>query len=65
MDLKEMELKGTDWINLAQDRDECGSNMNMTENFKVLYNEENFVTRFVGWTLFLILNDVLSTAVTC
>jgi len=39
--------------------------MNMTENFKVLYNEENFVTRFVGWTLFLILNDVLSTAVTC
>ena len=36
MDLKEMEWKGMDWINVAQDRDECRSVVNITENFQVL-----------------------------
>jgi hypothetical protein len=44
MDLKEVEWRGMDWIDLAQDRDVWGAVANAVMNLRVPYNAKNFLT---------------------
>ena len=44
MDLQEVGLEGTDWINLAQDRDRGRALVNVVMNLQVPLYEGNFLT---------------------
>jgi hypothetical protein len=44
MDLRDIGWGGIDWIDLAQDRDQCGDLVNTTMNFRVPLNVEIFLS---------------------
>jgi hypothetical protein len=51
MDLREIGLKGVDWIHLAQDRDRWRAVVNTVMNLRVPQMADNFLTSWVR-TLF-------------
>jgi len=44
MDLQELGYSGTEWIDLAQDRDRWRALVNSAKKFRVPYNAGNFLT---------------------
>jgi hypothetical protein len=44
MDLREIGWDGMDWIDLAQDRDQCRALVNTAMNLRVPYNSGNFLS---------------------
>jgi predicted nucleotidyltransferase len=44
MDLQEVGYSGTEWIDLAQDRDRWRALVNSAKKFRVPYNAGNFLT---------------------
>jgi hypothetical protein len=44
MNLQEMQWRGMNWVNLAQERDRCEALLNAVINLGVSYNAANFLT---------------------
>jgi hypothetical protein len=44
MDLREIELDGMDWIDLAEDRDQWRALVNTVKNLRVPYNAGKFLS---------------------
>jgi hypothetical protein len=51
IDLREKGWNGMDWIDLAQDRDQCRALVNTVMNLRVPYNAGKFLSSCINWRI--------------